>query len=49
MTGLQAHACLHNEPYPNKFEITDQQLAAANLHRHTFHGESNYTITPSPN
>jgi hypothetical protein len=48
-TGLEVHARLDNNPYPDKIEITDRQLAAVNLHRHTFHGEWNYTIKPSPN
>ena len=48
-TGLQVHARLDNQPYPDKIEVTDQQLAAINLHRHTFHGEWNYTIKSSPN
>jgi transposase len=47
-TGLQVHARLDNNPYPDKIEVTDQQLAAINLHRHNFHGEWNYTIKPSP-
>jgi Rhodopirellula transposase DDE domain len=48
-TGLTVHARLDNTPYPDKIEITDQQLTAVNLHRHSFHGEWNYTIKPSHN
>jgi hypothetical protein len=48
-TGLEVHARLDNNTYPDKIEVTDQQLAAVNLHRDAFHGEWNYTIKPSPN
>ena len=48
-TGLEVHARLDNNTYPDKIEITDQQLAAVNIHPHAFHGEWNYTIKPSTN
>jgi hypothetical protein len=32
--------------YPKGITVTDAQLATVNLHRHEFHGEWNYTITP---
>jgi Rhodopirellula transposase DDE domain len=48
-TGLEVHARMDNNPYPDKIEITDRQLATVNLHPHAFRGEWNYTIKPSPN
>ena len=46
-TGLQVYARLDETEYPDKIQVTDEQLAAVNLHRHTFHPEWNYTVTPS--
>ncbi|HVA92911.1 MAG TPA: hypothetical protein VNL71_24090, partial [Chloroflexota bacterium] len=34
---------------PTKIKVTDAELAAVNLTRHTFHGEWNYTISPTTN
>jgi hypothetical protein len=48
-TGLDVHARLDDRPYPDKIQVSDDQLAAVNLHRHDFHGEWNYTIKPLPN
>ncbi|SRR5579884_633282 len=47
-TGLKVYARLDQNEYP-KIEITDAQLAAVNLTPDPFHGEWNYTISPSPN
>ena len=47
-TGLEVYARLDNNDYL-KIEITDAQLAAINITRHSFHPEWNYTINPSPN
>jgi len=47
-TGLEVYARLDENAYPDKLQISDQQLAAVNITRHPFHGEWNYTITPSP-
>ena len=46
-TGLKVYAQLDKRPYPTKIEVTDEQLAAVNITRHSFHGEWNYTISPS--
>jgi len=46
-TGLKVYAQLDERSYERGIEITDQQLAAVNITRHTFHGDWNYTITPS--
>jgi hypothetical protein len=47
-TGLEVHARLDNNDYP-KIDVTDAELAAVNLTRHSFHGEWNYSINPSAN
>jgi hypothetical protein len=46
-TGLKLYAQLDDRTYERGIEITDGQLAAVNITRHTFHGDWNYTITPS--
>jgi predicted ArsR family transcriptional regulator len=46
-TGLKLYAQLDRRTYERGIEITDEQLAAVNITRHTFHGDWNYTITPS--
>jgi Rhodopirellula transposase DDE domain len=46
-TGLKLYAQLDDRTYQRGTEITDEQLAAVNITRHTFHGDWNYTITPS--
>jgi hypothetical protein len=46
-TGLKVYAQLDPDSYERGIEITDEQLAAVNIARHTFHGDWNYTITPS--
>jgi len=47
-TGLEVYARLDQASYPDKIQVTDDQLAAVNLDRHAFHPEWNYTINPSP-
>jgi hypothetical protein len=46
-TGLKLYARLDPEAYERGIEITDEQLAAVNITRHTFHGDWNYTVIPS--
>ena len=46
-TGLVVRAGLDDGLYPTGVKVTDEQLAAVNLHRADFHGEWNYTIKPS--
>jgi len=41
--GLRVQADLDTEVYPTKVKVTDEELAAVNLHPHNFHGEWNYT------
>ena len=47
-TGLEVYARLDQNTYPDKIQVTDEQIAAVNLTRHDFHGEWNYTIKPTP-
>jgi hypothetical protein len=44
--GLMIRALLDEAKYPNGVKVSDAQLAAVNLTRHTFHGDWNYTISP---
>jgi Rhodopirellula transposase DDE domain len=46
-TGLTVYARLDNRDYPTGIEISDTALQAVNLHPNDFHGDWNYTITPS--
>ena len=46
-TGLKIYARLDDRNYERGIEISDAQLAAVNITRHAFHGDWNYTITPS--
>jgi hypothetical protein len=46
-TGLKIYARLDDSRYDRGIEVTDEQLAAVNITRHTFHGDWNYTISPS--
>jgi hypothetical protein len=46
-TGLKLYARVDPEAYERGIEITDEQLAAVNITRHTFHGDWNYTVIPS--
>jgi hypothetical protein len=45
--GLKVRAELDENKYPKAVKVSDAQLAAVNLSRHAFHGEWNYTISPS--
>jgi hypothetical protein len=46
-TGLTVRAELDENKYPKGVKVSDAQLAAVNLSRHSFHGDWNYTISPS--
>jgi predicted ArsR family transcriptional regulator len=46
-TGLKLYAQLDDRAYERGLEVSDEQLAAVNITRHTFHGDWNYTINPS--
>lgn len=45
--GLKVRAELDENKYPKAFKVSDAQLAVVNLSRHAFHGDWNYTISPS--
>ncbi len=47
-TGLTVHAQLDPGSYPVGQHITDEQLQALPLSRHTWHGDWNYTLHPCP-
>jgi hypothetical protein len=44
--GLHIQAELDSNSYPAGIKVTDEELAAVKIKRHSFHGEWNYTITP---
>jgi len=44
--GLRVRAELDSELYPTGVEVTDAQIQALSLRRHTFHGEWNYDLCP---
>ena len=46
-TGLKVYSRLDEGTYETGIKITNQQMAALNLHRHDFHGDWNYTIKPA--
>jgi hypothetical protein len=46
-TGLKLYARLDQGTYQRGLEITDDQLATVNITRHAFHGDWNYTVSPS--
>ncbi len=45
--GLRIHAELDPGTYPTGLRVSDAELAAVPLTRHTFHGEWNYRLTPA--
>jgi len=46
-TGLKVYSRLDEGTYETGIKITNQQMAAVNLHRHEFHGDWNYSIKPT--
>jgi hypothetical protein len=46
--GLRVQAERDTGIYPTKVKISDAELATVHLTPHTFHGDWNYTITPTP-
>jgi transposase len=45
-TGLKVHAQLDTGDYPTGIQISNAQMAALPIARHTFHGDWNYTLHP---
>ena len=46
-TGLKIYAQLDDRVYEKGIAVTDDELARVNITRDAFHGEWNYTVTPS--
>jgi DDE family transposase len=46
-TGLQVRTALDTNTYPTGIEVSDEQLAAVNIKKAKFHGDWNYTISPT--
>jgi len=46
-TGLKVYARLDENTYETKIAVTDAELANINIERHAFHGDWNYTVTPT--
>jgi hypothetical protein len=44
-TGLKVRAELDENKYPKGVKVSDLQMAAVNLTRHSFHGDWNYTVS----
>ncbi len=47
-TGLKIYARLDDNEYAKAIKVSNTQMAAISLDRHEFHGDWNYTISPSP-
>ena len=47
--GLVVNAVLDENKYPKGLKVTDDQMEALNIDKHTFHGEWNYLISPRSN
>jgi hypothetical protein len=45
-SGLKVRAELDENKYPKGVKVSDLQMAAVNLTRHSFHGDWNYTVSP---
>jgi hypothetical protein len=45
--GLKLQAQLDEGIYPTGIKVSDRELAAVNLKRAQFHGEWNYTLSPT--
>lgn len=46
-TGLRVHSELDTRSYPTGVRVSDAELAEVNIERDDFHGEWNYTISPT--
>jgi len=47
LSQIEIYARLDEGSYERGIEVTDDQLAAVNITRHTFHGDWNHTVAPS--
>jgi hypothetical protein len=48
-SGLIVKAAIDTNTYDTKIKVTNEELASLRLQRHKFHGDWNYTISPSGN
>ena len=46
-TGLKVHCELDENCYPKGIVVSDAEMEAINIQRADFHGEWNYTISPT--
>jgi hypothetical protein len=46
-TGLKLYAQLDERDYQRGIEVSEEELEAVPITRNDFHGDWNYTITPS--
>jgi Rhodopirellula transposase DDE domain len=46
-TGLKVYARLDENEYPTRVKVTNAELAAVDIERHSFHGDWNYTVYPT--
>jgi len=46
-TGLTVRAAIDEAAYPSGIKVSDDKLSLIKLRRHKFHGEWNYSISPS--
>jgi transposase len=46
-TGLTVQACLDDGTYPTGVKVSNAQMAALPVSRHSFHGDWNYTLHPA--
>lgn len=47
--GLRVHCQLDHNRYPKGTKVSEAEMATINIHSHPFHGEWNYTISPTTN
>jgi len=45
--GLAVHCCLDDNSYPKAIKVSDAEMAQINITPDDFHGEWNYTISPT--
>jgi hypothetical protein len=45
--GLAVHCCLDDNSYPKAIKVSDAEMAQINITPNDFHGEWNYTISPT--
>jgi hypothetical protein len=46
-TGLKVYAQLDDRAYEKGIDVSDEQLARVQITRHQFHGDWNYTVSPT--